>query len=63
MPDHEEQRRRLLASIDALESELRELRDQTDRVAVTLESLESARKQLSGLNPGPGGLALRNHRP
>lgn len=52
MPDHEEQRRRLLASIDALEIELRALRDRTDRVTATLES---ARMQLSGLNPGPGG--------
>ena len=52
MPDHEEQRRWLLASIDALENELRELRDRTDRVTATLAS---ARRQLSGLSPRPGG--------
>lgn len=51
MSDNEEQRRGLLASIDALENELRELRDRTDRVAALLES---ARRQLRGLDPAAG---------
>lgn len=51
MPNKEEQRRGLLASIDALEIELRDLRDRTDRVAALLES---ARRQLQGLDPAAG---------
>lgn len=51
MPDIEEQRRGLLASIAALENELRELRDRTDRVAALLES---ARRQLQGLDSAAG---------
>ena len=51
MPDDEAQRRGLLASIDALECELGELRDRTDRVAALLES---ARRLLQQLDQAAG---------
>lgn len=51
MPDIGEQRRGLLASIDALENELRELRDRADRVAALLES---ARRHLQWLDSAAG---------
>ena len=34
MPDNEDQRRELLASIDALEDEFHQLRDRTDRAEI-----------------------------